>query len=388
MHTPRDAAGPGLHRVAAADPAARAVELVEEQGGRLCRTAADLDAVVAELEPLGGLDDQVLAELADLTRRWTKLSEVSDRTRQRVVAAAGRRAAPGGLAVHPDTVRERARRLEDARSALLEAERAVAAHQAATEEKPPPAAEATTDPDPVLVRAVGTSTGLRVRRNQAMGVVLAAFGLGLILLALAVLPLWAVLMVPLVASLWALRHLRPQEVDDSYEEEAASLLSEVGAFTDEHAGTRRETQEREAEAARLGAARSRAEEEVRLAERSWWDLAGPGVDPRDVDQVVRRFDPGLLGAEHLAGEAVGVRATDAALARLAERWSSRWEGLGLEVPPLDEGGAAVEAVAARRRQLVVLVGEVAVLAEDVAKQVPWATVVVVEADQPSAQPTI
>lgn len=380
MPTLREDAGPGLHRVTATDPAARAAEVADALGGRLCRTVAELEVVLEEAAQASRLDDGTAEELAKLARRWTKLSQVSERTRQRVITAAGQRLAPGALAVHPDTVRERARRLDEARAALVDAERALAAHDV----DPPddgPVAEGTPAPaadvEPAPLGAVPSP--LRARRNQALGVVLAAFGLALILLALAVVPLWAALLVPFVASLWALRHLRPPEGGDGDgAEEAASLLSEVGAYTDERFGARRAAEEREVERARLDVARSRAEEEVRLAEKAWADLAGPGVDPADVEAVVRRFDPGLDGAEHLVGEAVGVRATEAAVARLAEQWSARWAALELPAPPIAEGEATVRALLARRARAIVLVDEVTVLAEEVTAQVPSVPVVVVE----------
>lgn len=379
MDTLREDAGPGLHRVTASDPAAVAAEL----GGRLCRSSAELDHALAEAAAQVGPDGDPLEELARVARRWAKLTQVAERTRQRVVAGASQRLTSGALAVHPDTVRDRARRLEAARAELLEAERALAAHDASAPEPdrgPEPAAPVD---EPSPSRTDELAARLRMRRNQALGVVLASFGLGLILLAVAVLPLWAALLIPFVASIWALRHLRPTERGERSDEvDSLSRLAEVGAFTDELFGARRAVQELEAEQARLDAARSRAEEELRLAEKAWGDLAGPGVDPRDVDEVVRRFDPGLGEAEHLAGEAVGVRATAAVLAGLAERWAAGWEALGLPVPPIDDGEAAVTAVAERRHQAIVLVGEAAGRAEEAAARVPSVPVVVVEAEEP------
>lgn len=390
MHALGEGAGPGLHHLRASDPSARAAALAEELGGRVCRTAAELDAALAEAVVPVPVDDAAIRDLARTARRWASLSQAADRTRRRVVAAAGQRLAPGALAVHPETVRDRARRLEAARARLLDAEQALAAHVTAA---PVPGGRATDAPvvDDHPSGAAAPPSGehvgswLRARRNQALGAMLASFGIATILLASSALPLWAALLVPFLASLWALRHLRPVAPTPS-DDDGSSRLAQVGAYTDELFGARRAAQEHEARRARLAAARSGAEEELRLADKAWTDLAGPGVDPGAVEDVVRRFDPGLGGAEDLVGESASVRATEAALGRLVERWAAGWTALGLPVPPIGEGEAAVRAVAAGPTHAIVLVGEVAARAEEVAARVPTAPVVVVEAEGPGPDP--
>ncbi|MGV3758636.1 MAG: hypothetical protein ACO1PW_03720, partial [Actinomycetota bacterium] len=358
MRTLREGVGPGLHRITAADPSARADEVADELGGRVCRTPAEVDSAVADARARAQPDAATIAYLERLARRWASVSRTADRTRQRVVSAAGQRLAPGGLAVHPETVRDRAPRLEAARAGLQGAGDAVAAPEATApyeEAVGAPPAGPPLDP-PSGGRTETSAAQLRTRRNQALGLVLASFGLGLILLALGVLPLWAALSIPFVASLWALRHLRP--AGSSPSEKGPSLLSQVGAYTDERFGSRRAAEQHEAERARLDAARSRAEEEVRVAVKAWSDLAGPDVGPEDVEAVVRRFDPGLGSAEHLVGEAVGVRATEVAVARLVERWDAAWASLGVPAPSIADGELAIQALAQRTAPAIVLVGEV------------------------------
>jgi hypothetical protein len=376
--------GPGVHRIDAVDPPTRAADLASELGGVLCDSDASVDAVLAASsvpEALGPAAD----ELRHLARRWARVAGVASRTRQRVVDAAGARLAPtAGLAVHPDTVRERAARVEEARAALVAAERDLEEHEASPPPVVPVADPEAPPEEPVAPVGPRYRRGTAARRNRAVGVVVASFGLALILLALDALPLWAALTIPFGASLWALWHLRPDEQAERGGSgargagSASSLLSQMGDYTGERLSPGRAQQEHEAERARLDAARSRAAEEVRLAEHAWGDLAGEGTDPGDVEEVVRRFDPQLDGAEHLAGASVRVRATDAAAATLAARWAARWEELGLDPPPLEAGEQAIDDLLGRTQRPVVLVGPVVGRAEALAAALPAAPVVVVD----------
>ena len=82
-----------------------------------------------------------------------------------------------------------------------------------------------------------------------------------------------------------------------YEEdtsESTSLLQQVAASTDEVFGARRATEARSELLVLLQAQRDRAEEDVRVAERSWHDLAGDDAveDVDDGRAAVRSAAPG------------------------------------------------------------------------------------------------
>lgn len=377
--SPRDL-GPGLHVLREADPEPRASSLAAELGAELCRTTGDVERLLAARQDLAGLDAATLDRLGDHARRLERAHGVLERTRQRAeAAAAGRLSAAHGLAVHPDTVRERAARVVEAREALQAAEAALsaqAAPEATTRDEPEPAADPPeADPAPSPTPA---AVALRLQRNRAVGVLVAAFGLGLILLALGVLPLWAALIPPLLAALWAMRALRPAAGAGEGPSEESTHLSQVGAFTDELFGRREQTWEHGAEAARLSAARSHADEELRVAERAWHDLAGADADPAEVEAVVRRFDPQHEEAAVIATESVGVRAVEAARQQLVDGWVDAWRGLGREAPPAAGAEGAVTALRHAVGRGVVLVGEAAARADEVVRAVPTAPVVVLE----------
>jgi hypothetical protein len=216
-----------------------------------------------------------------------------------------------------------------------------------------------------------------VRRSRAIGAIVASFGVVLLLVAFDLVALWAALLLPLVASLWALRYLRPEDPDEDDDRgEASSFLADVTAATDELFGARRASQEVAAREALLDAARGRAEEDVRVAERAWHDLAGPDVDVSEVEAVVQRFDPQHEDARVLAAETVGVRAAEAVVHQFRQRWLAFWREIGLPTPDASEGEQAVADLAARVARPVVLVGPATVRGADVARVAPAAPVVV------------
>lgn len=373
--------GPGLHVRREVDPEQRAATLAAELGAELCRTGVEVEGVLTARRSLSPLDGPTLAALEGLARRLERAHGMLDRTRQRAEAAAGARlSAAGALAIHPDTVRERAARLVDARHQLQRAEEAVAEHEAIAlgdADEADDADGSATSAAVVPASAPRTAAAsMRLQRNRAVGALVAAFGLGLILLALGVVPLWAALVPPLLAALWALRVLRPAGPAEAGPSEESSHLSEVGAFTDELFGARRRSWEHDSESARRAAERSRAEEELRVAERAWRDLAGEHADPAAVEDVVRRFDPQHEEAALIAAESVGVRAVEAARRQLVDRWVEAWEGLGRDVPAAEGAPAAVAALRAEAGRAVLLVGEAADHGADVARAAPLAPVVV------------
>jgi hypothetical protein len=209
----------------------------------------------------------------------------------------------------------------------------------------------------------------------------AALGLGLVLLAVDAVPLWASLLPALAASLWAMRYLAPRDDDDDDAEARAatsSFLAEVGANTDELFGVRRAVRDADEHSALLTSRRDRAREDVRVAERAWHELAGADTDIDALEDVVRRFDPQHEDARLLAAETVGVRAAEVVLHHFQQRWLAFWRELGLDAPVPAAGEAAVRALGERVRKPIVLVGPATPLGADLARVAPAAPVVVLD----------
>jgi hypothetical protein len=171
---------------------------------------------------------------------------------------------------------------------------------------------------------------------------------------------------------FAFRRNREVEEDTS---ESTSLLQQMAASTDEAFGARRAASARDGQLLLLRAQRDRAMEDVRVAERSWRDLAGE--DPvEDVEAVIRRFDPQHQDALDVAKDTVGVRAVATLLERALERWRQGWQSLGFDEPAVDP--EAMEAVVARGATAVVLAGSAVDHAEAIVMAAPAAPVVSVE----------
>ena len=314
---------------------------------------------------------------------------------ERAVVEVGHRLAGSGsgLAIHPTTVRDRAGAVEVAAAALAEAERELADHDGALAAAQARAArtadEADGDADPAPADEPeaaeslhadpppSTGTTMQQRRSRALGAIVAAFGLVLLLVGFGILPLWAALLLPLAASLWALRYLRPHEdLDLAARAEASSLLAEVAASTDQRFGVRRADQEQADHATLLRTRHDQAVEELRVAQRAWHELAGADTDVADVEAVVARFDPQHEDARLLAAETVGVRAAEVVLHQFRQRWLAFWRELGLPAPDAAHGERAVDELAARVGRPIVLVGPATAQGPELARVAPAAPVVV------------
>lgn len=390
-----DDLGPGLHVLRDADPVSRATTLAAALRADLCATEEQAEGALAARAALPAIDLGGLTTLQVLARRVARAERIAARTNERAVADVGERlaGAGAGLAIHPQTVRDRATAVIDARAVLADAERALADHEGTTaaleqeraEEAGPVRPDDAGDPSPPPDDVPdGRGPGrprpaAAVRRSRALGVLVGSFGLALLLLGFDVLPLWAALLAPLAAALWALRYLRPRADDDVLDRgEASTLLAEVSASTDELFGARRAEQDAANRAALLVADRNRATEELRLAERAWQDLAGPDTGPDEVDAVVRRFDPQHAEAVSLAAETTGVRAAEAVVEQFRQRWTAFWEELGLPAPDAASAESAVDDLTAQASRPLVLVGPAARLGADLARVAPAAPVIVLE----------
>jgi hypothetical protein len=379
--------GPGLHVLREADPLKRAGVLAARLRADLCATRSQAEAALEARSQLPLVDVTTLSTLEVLARRMARAERIAARTRERAVDEVGQRLAGdgAGLAVHPTTIRDRAAAVETARAAHAAAEQELAAHladQAAREERAAVEASAAAAPPPVAAAAVPEPAGpsLHVRRSRAIGAIVAALGAGLVLLAVDAAPLWAALLPALAASLWAMRYLTPSDGDDDAQALAttSSFLAAVGASTDEVFGARRAARDAGEQTALLTSRRDRAHEDVRVAERTWHDLAGADTDVDDLDEVVRRFDPQHEDARLLAAETVGVRAADVVLHHFQQRWLAFWRELGRDAPTAAAGEAAVQALGEQVRRPIVLVGPATPLGADLARVAPAAPVVVLD----------
>jgi hypothetical protein len=395
MHTSYDDLGPGLHVLREAEPLKRAGPMAANLRADLCATLPQADAALTERSGLPLVDATTLSTLQVLARRVARAERIAARTRERAVTEVGHRltGAGAGLAVHPTTIRDRAAAVDVARIDLEAAERALVDHAAALAAAERGVAEqaaaaevqeagAAIERTAARRRRAGPSP--RARRSRAIGLIVAAFGLGLVLLAAKV-ALWAALLPALAACLWAMRYLRPgRESDEDGWDEASSLLSQVSASADEAFGARWAGREHDGEVALLQARRDRAQEEARVAERAWQELAGEGVDISELEEVVRRFDPQHEDARLLAGETVGVRSADVVLHHFQQRWLAFWRELGLDAPAPAAGEEAVRQLTARVSRPIVLVGPATVRGAELARVAPAAPVVVL--DGPTDEP--
>lgn len=379
--------GPGLHVLREAEPLKRAGAMAARLRAELCATAPQAEAALAARSALPPIDVATLDTLQVLSHRVARAERVAARTRERAVRDLGQRLAGTGsvLAIHPATIRERAATVEMARAALVEAERALAAQASGAEELPPPVEvsqqAALTEVDQPVARTRRPGPPPAVRRSRSLGAIVAAFGMTLLVLGFGLLPLWAALLFPLAASLWALRYLqppRPAAHRSAPQGEASALLAEVSASADELFAARRADEERAERRALLERSRERAEEEVRVAERAWHEVAGAGCDVSEVEAVIRRFDPQHADALLAAAQTAGVRATDAVLHQFRQRWVAFWRELGMAAPDPADGERAVDELAARVARPIVLVGPAAAWGPDLARVAPASPVVVLE----------
>jgi hypothetical protein len=397
-HTTYDDLGPGLHLLREAEPLKRAGPMAANLRADLCATLPQAETALEERGRLPAVDVTTLSTLQVLARRVARAERIAARTRDRAVVEVGDRltGAGSGLAVHPTTIRDRAAAVDIARGDLVAADRALANHAAAVAaaeaqaEQEAAAAQSHAAEDAARrvaararTRTRSSGPSLRARRSRSIGLIVAAFGVALVMIAFQV-PLWAALLPALAACLFALRYLRPSDGDGADEddqrgwEEASSLLSQVATTTDEVFGARRISRELGEQQTLLEARRDRAQEHVRVAERAWYDLAGDDVDITDLEEVVRRFDPQHEDARLLAGETIGVRTAEVVLHHFQQRWLAFWRELGRDAPAPEDGEEAVRALAAQVSRPIVLVGPATALGPDLSRAAPAAPVVALD----------
>ena len=121
-----------------------------------------------------------------------------------------------------------------------------------------------------------------------------------------------------------------------------------------------------------------AEEEERVAERAWHELAGADADPAEVDEIVRRIDPQHEDALVKASDTATVRAASVLRERTLARWEETWQRFGLPVPPVEDAGRAVAELAPAEQVRLVCTDAAIDRATELSEALPAATVLVVE----------
>ena len=334
---------PGLHVEVDPDPVDRATRAARDLGADLCTTSHEVEALLAEREAFPRLSLEDLGALRRHARRIAAAQRVVDGTLDRATLEVGERLAAGGaaVAIHPRTVRDRAAAVTTAREALAAAEeRLGVAEQDAARTPDAPLAE---PPSSLPDAPAPPDETVRPKRRR----------------------------------LWFGRRARDRREDEQDTSESTSLLQQVAASTDEAFGARRATAAQDDRLVLLRAQRDRAQEEARVAERAWHDLAGED-DVADVEAVIRRFDPQRQVAVDVAQQTVGVRAVSGLLEAARAEWDAAWRSVGLDAPATTDP-SEVERMVDQLARPVVLVSAAAAHAELVALAVPAAPVLVVEA---------
>lgn len=334
---------PGPPVVPDSAPLAHAGEVSERPPADLCSTLAEADAAtLAAPRGQSAVDAGVIDALRALAERVAITHRIAQRTTDRAALEVGERMADigVGMVMHPATIRERASAVVDAHARLVQAEELLEAHDVmAAEEAAVPLPPPPPPPSPPMEPVVASAP----RPRRFLGF---------------------------------LRRGRTSQLEDTAE--STDLLRSIAAATDDVFGARRASAAREAQRALLVVRRDSAYEVVRVAEHTWYDIAGEGADPTNVEDVVRRLDPQHQDALVAAQETVSVRAASTVFDEVVARWQASWAELGIEAPPPTDAEAAVERLTAGAATAVALVGAAAERVIDLTEADPSAVLVVTE----------
>ncbi len=332
---------PGLQVHVDDDPLARAGRLAGELDADLCTTVQDAEDVLTRLAEFPPLTEEEIRLVERSSERVAAAHRIVERSLDRAAHDVSERlAAVGtGVAIHPTAVRQRAAAVLAARDALGAAEERLETARA----------EAEAEDAAALARVGSMTAGSSGASGSEPAPKRRRFGLT------------------------RGGRARRYEEDTS---ESTSLLQQVAAATDEAFGARRATEARSGLLLLLEAQRARAEEDVRVAERSWSDMAGSD-SVEDVERVVQRFDPQYQSAREVAQDAAGVRAAATLVDRATQRWEETWRSIGYPAPDLEDE-AWVTRMADRLTRAVVLVAGAVDLSDRLVAAAPAAPVLVVK----------
>jgi hypothetical protein len=340
--------------VHAADPVAHARALARQLGGESVVDVAELSACVAVRRGEG--EDEELRQLVTLADDLARAARIRQRTEVAFgEALAERMTSPGALAIHPSSIENAARVVQDAAAELDAAETAI------EQLGPPPVPAEPAAGDPPDATSAGRPVvDLPSIRTRAAAAFFVVIGGGLVLTGTGVLPYvslagFAVVGLAVAVLLLRLRVVRERQLAETAERRVASeslAVALAAADRSDQAAelARIELDAWEARHAGLAQTAREANERLRQARRHWESLAGAGADPADVEAILRAHDPQRSVAGATAEASPTIRAVAALHRRALARWRVAWAALGYETPP--DVTRAEEAIAEVRRSRV------------------------------------
>jgi hypothetical protein len=360
--------GPGVHGLTDVDP----VKLAARLGALLITSDEAVDELVARTDHAPIAQHQLDA-LAALVGQAEAADRIAARARTHATTAVRDQAAAlptaerdtWASACRDAAVRVRAARdgLEAATAALDAAPHTGAARldqDHTVDDETLAADQALFGPAEDLFLGSDRTRSLQLRAYGSIG---AAVAIGLLLVALGVLPLWLALLPALIICLVLLWVLR-----DKGDEARAHLAAH-------HAGGGPKAPRRLPEPVVRRELAEKAEQQLRAAEDAWHVLAGPDADPADVEAIIKDSAWADKESARAAGSAT-VQATTAFADRLRQQWVDSWTRLDLPAPETIDQKAVAE-LAAEVTQVIVVTAPAAHRAHAIIAVRPAAPVVVV-----------
>lgn len=358
----------GRHELRTGQPLDVAESLAREMGARLV-LPEDAERVLASMAAL--LHPDTPTHLLRLAANLAKAERIVARTEARALVLFEQALSDGtGLELHPQTLRDAADAVRAARAAVAraEAELVTFEREAAATAAEAGAAEAASEPATAAPLATSPVQDDGSRRSRLGAIVAIALGIALILTGTALVPAYLAAILPLAAVAYVVRELRGgvERVSSDYEAVASEQLASIEALSTRLYGAMPATQSAvDAATARrrqlLELDRDTATERLRVAERTWRELAGPDADPEAVEELLLRRDPQRHRAAPWVRESAAVRAAETMHERARSAWRAAWEALDREAPSAADADDAVRhlandaaAVVSERRPVVIV----------------------------------
>lgn len=393
----------GRHDIHAAKPLDLGEQLANDLAGDLV-LPEDATRVLGALAAL--LHEDTPAHLLGLARDLARAERIVARTESRALVLFEEALADGsGLELHPQTLRDAADAVRAARAAVQRAENELATFEREQAEADAAAAREEAAASAAVTHAAADDEGQAVPdwmdddrkalRDRLITVGLGAGGLAFVLSAFSIVPIYVAIVPLVVAGVYIVRERRRADenadLEDTGAEEARAQLASIDAMTERLYGGRLPATAAAVQVATdrrrqlLGLDRDTAVERLRVAERTWHELAGPEADPADVEELLLRRDPQRHRAAPWVRESAAVRAAEALHERARSAWRTAWEALDREPPSAADADEAVrrlasDAAAEAQRRPVVVVAPPAEVEGAIEVLAPRMSVVVVHHD--------